>query len=587
MRQLISYLYFFLTLFILNGCVQKNIVVKTKKPIDFQFVKVAVGDTYSSLAEKYNGSSSLAWRIQEFNNNQPLVPGEELIVPLVPFRPGGLKAGGYQLIPVLSYHNFSVGRSHNKLTISAKSFRRQLNYLRDNNYHVITIDQLNEFISLGQVPEKSVLITIDDGWLSSYTVAYPILKEFGFNATLFIPSQYIESGGDKAINWDQIKEMVSDKTIEIQCHGKAHRNLSMRGRSESFSQYFQAVEQDISTSKQTIYDKLGKQVTALAYPFGKTNPIIVEMLKKQGYKTAFTVKRKSNPFYREPFLLSRSMIYGTTKLSKFAKNLKYFETYLINHSEPIDTMASLANLSLVNPEEYENRKEWRTAQMAWKLRRDKLLFERKELALIEPTASRQLRTLKKGIENAQYKVSYITYKLKDLAKQDYLAATTMKNKEEVKKLLLQALLKNPDNKQVIGFFQHHVNKQAFISYQVKKSDSFISIAEDVYKASEKSLLIPLFNHQVKSEADLVAGMVLSLPSASSVNVKRPVAKSTKRCNVRLKKSAQRTAQDYYKRALENFDRDRISKAIKRLKTTICLDPGHNEAIEMLEMLQDI
>ena len=586
MKLILPYAYIFLTFILLSGCTSQPKIVKTEPPVDFQFVTVQEGDTFHSLAEKYNGSAHFSWRIEEFNNNKQLVPGQELIIPLTPFYPGGLSAQGYQLIPVLSYHNFSKGRSYNKLTVSAKNFRMQLSYLKNNGYRVITMDQLIEFIDFGQAPEKSVLISIDDGWKSSYKIAYPILKEFGFNATLFIPTQYIESGNKKIINWDQIKEMVSDSTIDIQCHGKAHRDLSIRKHNESFAQYIQAVEQDISNSKQTIYNKLGKQVTALAYPFGNTNPLVMEILKKQGYKAAFTVKREGNPFYKQRFLLNRSMIYGATSINKFVANLKSFEDYPITRSEPIDTLPSLASIALKNPEEYQHKKQWRTARLAWKLRRDSLLIQRQTLATTSPDSSKKLRSLKKSIEEAQYNVSYITFKLNDIAKQHYLAATNTIDNHQAKKLLLLALLNNPDDRAPIDIFQSNMGKLKPLSYQVKENDSFASIARQFYKDPKKAILIPLFNDNVKNENDLIPGIMLSLP-ASPINIKRTTQISFKRCNVKLTKPSKQMANDYYTKAIENFNHDQISQAIENLKTAICLNPEHSQAIEMLDMLKDL
>lgn len=581
------YAYFFLTFFFLNGCsVTPPKVIKTEAPIDFQFVTIKEGDTSLSLAEKYNGTSSLAWRIEEFNNSYQLKPGQQLIIPLKPYIPGGLRAQGYQLIPVLSYHNFSKGRSHSKLTVSAKDFRKQLRYLKYNGYNVITMDQLFEFISFGQVPKKSVLISIDDGWVSSYEIAYPILREFGFNATLFISSQYIEFGSKKAVNWAQIKEMTSDNTVDIQCHGKTHRDLSTRNRNESFAKYIHAIDRDISNSKKTISKRIGIKVTALAYPFGRTNPLVMEMVKKQAYKMAFTVKRKGNAFYKNPFLLNRSMIFGTTSIDKFAKNLKYFEDFPIAALEPIDTLPSLATIALQSPEEYENKKQWRTARLAWKLRRDSLLLQRQTLARTTPGASMKLRALKKSIAEAQKKVSYITFKLNDIAKQYYLAAKKTKHNDRAKKLLLQALLNNPDNLEPINIFHSNMGKLTPISYQVKENDSFASIAKKLYKDPKKAILIPFFNDSIEKESDLSPGLELYLPAAP-INIKIKNPAPAKRCNISITKPSRQMADDYYAKALEKFDHDQISEAIEYLKTAICLNPEHAQSIEMLKMLKDL
>jgi len=578
MKTILQYLSLFLFLIFLNGCAKKLEI--TEKPIDFQFITIKNGDTFQSLAKEYNDSEKLAWRIEEFNVTKQLIPGQELIIPLKPFRPGGLTAQGYQLVPVLSYHNFCKGWSNNTLTVSAKNFRDQLNYLKNHNYHVITIDQLLGFLEFGQVPEKSVLISIDDGWISSYKIAYPILKDFGFNATLFIPSHFIESGKKNAVSWDQIREMVSDSTIDIQCHTKSHRDLSTMKGSESFTDYMQAVEQDILHSKQTIYNKLGKEVIALAYPFGNTNSLVMAIIKKHGYKAAFTVKRKGNPFYKQSFLLNRSMIFGTFNINRFAKNLKTFEEFKITESEPIDTLSSLANIALSNPEDYESKSQWRTAVLAWKLRRDRLISQKHS-----GSTKTDVESLDQSILNAKQKVFDLTSKLNEIAKQYYSIALKNIDNKKAKKPLLQALLYSPESQAPIDLFQTNMGKLRPLIYQVKENDSFSSIAHQLYQDPKKAILIPLFHDNINDENDLVPGIKLSLP-ALTVGTEI-VSTSAKACNIVLTESKEQMAIEYYDKAIENFNLDQIPKAIENLKTAICLNPKLSQAIEMLEMLKDL
>jgi len=215
----ILYVLFFNVL--VSGCAHEVVVTS-----DFMFITPEKKDTFESLADEHLGTSALAWKIQESNDIAKITPGEELIVPIKPVHPGGLTANGYQQIPVLSYHNFTHGRKKDLLTVTSHNFESQLNYLKKEKFHTLTLDQLEGFLELGEVPRNSVLITIDDAWISSYQVAYPMLKTFGFNASLFIPTNYISSRShqhQKTLNWDQIREMVNDTSIDIQCHTKGTR----------------------------------------------------------------------------------------------------------------------------------------------------------------------------------------------------------------------------------------------------------------------------------------------------------------------------------------------------------------------------
>jgi len=579
MKTIPQYLSLFLVAIFLIGCAKKLEIIEP--PVDFQFVTIKDGDTFLSLAKQYNSSEKFAWRIEEFNRSNQLSHGKELIIPLKAFRSGGLTSQGYQLVPVLSYHNFSKGFSHNKLTVSAKDFKEQLSYLKNNNYHVITMDQLIEFLKFGQVPKKSVLISIDDGWISSYKIAYPILRDFGFSATLFIPSHFIESGKRSAVSWGQIREMVSDNTIDIQCHTKSHRDLSTIKYNESFTDYIQAVEQDILHSKQTIYDRIGKEVTALAYPFGNTNPLVLEIIKKFGYKAAFTVKRKGNPFYKQSLLLNRAMIFGTFNINRFAKNLKTFEEFRIIESEPIDTLPTLGTIALTNPEEYERKKQWRTALLAWKLRRDRMLSE-KLINSKKPGS----QSLNDSLLKAKKKVFQLTVKLNDIAKQYYSVALKNLDHKNAKKSLLQALLYRPDSQAPINLFQTQMGRRNPLIYQVKENDSFSSIAKQLYQDPKKAILIPFFNDNIKDENDLVPGIKLTLPKIP-VGTKIKLSTRAKGCNVVLTKAPKQMAIEFYEKAVEDFNHDQVSKAIENLEIAVCLNPKYGQALEMQEMLKSL
>ena len=126
-----------------------------------------------------------------------------------------------------------------------------------------------------------------------------------------------------------------------------------------------------------------------------------------------------------------------------------------------------------------------------------------------------------------------------------------------------------------------------LSYQVKANDSFASIAKKRYRDRKKAILIPLFNDNIKNEQDLKTGMTLSLPATATATIKIKASTTTKACNITLSAAPEKMANDYYSKAIESFNRDQISEAIKSLKTAVCLNPKHRKAKEMLEMLSDL
>ena len=207
------------------------------------------------------------------------------------------------------------------MMVTRRDFEQQMQFLSDNGYTVISLDELFDFLDYKEaLPEKAVVITIDDGWQGVYTVAYPVLQRFGYPATLFVYTDLI-NGNRKTLSWQQVAELEKGG-IDIQGHTKTHRNLNKIKSAESFQQYAGEIEKEISASTRTIKEKIGKDVTYLAYPYGDTNNIVVAYLQKKGYRGAFTVKRDSNPFFANRFTLNRRMIYGDFDLQKFKRNLK-------------------------------------------------------------------------------------------------------------------------------------------------------------------------------------------------------------------------------------------------------------------------
>jgi peptidoglycan/xylan/chitin deacetylase (PgdA/CDA1 family) len=210
------------------------------------------------------------------------------------------------------------------MTVTQDTFDEQMKFLKNNGYRVITMDQLFNFLEYKtQIPKKSILITIDDGWRSTHEIAMPILKKYNFPATLFIYTDLIV-GSKKTLSWDLVRELENNG-IDIQCHTKTHRNLSIMGKDESFREYFKSIEKELSECTEMVKKKLKKDVKYLAYPYGDTNHLVIELLKKQGYRGAFTVDRDGNPFFVHNYRINRSMIYGDYTLSQFKKNLTVFE----------------------------------------------------------------------------------------------------------------------------------------------------------------------------------------------------------------------------------------------------------------------
>ena len=331
--------YYFIIIAFLSGCAGEQVIppppivppvakptpepsVEAPQYTSFVAVTVKEGDTLSSLASQYQNDASKGWMISEFNEVSVITPGQKLIIPLKYFERGGLTLKGHQTVPVLTYHKFSESKT-DKMTVTASTFEEQMKFLKDRGYHVITLDQLFDFLDFKiQIPKKSVVITIDDGWRSAYDIAFPILKKYGYPATLFVYTALI-TGSKVTLNWDLISEMAG-QGIDMQCHTRTHRKLTAPASKESFKEYFEAIEKELLDAAKAIKMRTQREVRYIAYPFGDINHLGVALLKKQGYRGGFTVARSSNAFYVNNYRVNRSMIFGEYTLQQFEKNLVTF-----------------------------------------------------------------------------------------------------------------------------------------------------------------------------------------------------------------------------------------------------------------------
>jgi len=312
-------------IFILAGCaaILPEQAPDPSEPFEDEFIIVRASqwDTIPYLAEIFLHDRSKDWMIRECNGVVQSEPGQGLAIPKKPFAFGGLSADGYQVVPVLSYHKFSKDRS-DKLTITEAAFKAQMEYLRQNGYRVISAEQFVAFLDFkDQIPKKSVVITADDGWDSFYDIAFPILKEYGFPATLFVYTDFI--GTNHAVSWEQLGIMAK-QGIDVQCKSKSHRNLAVLKKNESPNVYREEVEKEISVPTQLIEEKLGKKCSLFAYPYGESNSVVIEILKKYGYRAGFTLTGDVNPFFVNNYKINRYSIYGQHELDEFKNNLAVF-----------------------------------------------------------------------------------------------------------------------------------------------------------------------------------------------------------------------------------------------------------------------
>lgn len=205
-------------------------------------------------------------------------------------------------IPVLYYHSVKES-ADNEVTISPKMLKAQLKYIKDQGYITLTISELKNYIlNNSPIPEKSIIITFDDGYMDNYFNAFPILKDFNMVATIFCITSSLD--GSYYLSEDAIKEM-SNYGIDIQSHTVTHPKLNKLTYNQQLT--------ELKESKKTLEHITGKKIDSIAYPFGDFNEETIKAAKNAGYTLGFTTKRGFSDRDDNPLKLDR--IYISSKYS--------------------------------------------------------------------------------------------------------------------------------------------------------------------------------------------------------------------------------------------------------------------------------
>lgn len=219
-------------------------------------------------------------------------------------------------VPILIYHSINYGEG--TFFVTPENFSKQMEYLKKNNYKVITLDELVNSIKGKKSIRKSVVITFDDGYEDNFKYAYPILKKFGFPATVFIVSDFV---GKKTLflTWDEVMAMSRDN-ISFGGHGRSHIYLAPVTDEK-------VLWSEISGSKSDIESK-GLSVSYFCYPSGGFNPKAKELVIKAGYKGACTTNRGFEKFNSDIYELKRIKVtnFDTTKPFGFRAKLSGYYT---------------------------------------------------------------------------------------------------------------------------------------------------------------------------------------------------------------------------------------------------------------------
>ncbi len=213
-------------------------------------------------------------------------------------------------IPIIMYHQVTKKSSRKgKYTVMYEQFEEDMKYIKSKGYTTVNMsDLINYVYKKEELPEKPIIITLDDGFESVYEYVYPLMKELNMCAVSSVVGAYTDFFTEEDdhnvtysyMNWDEIKELTESDEIEIQNHSyDLHKNQNGRnGISKKYNEdavsYSTEVGSDIKKMQDLINEKTSYTPNTLTFPFGAYNEETIKLSKELGFKAALLCEERVN-----------------------------------------------------------------------------------------------------------------------------------------------------------------------------------------------------------------------------------------------------------------------------------------------------
>lgn len=234
-------------------------------------------------------------------------------------------------LPILMYHH--VSPFPGLVTVSPETFRAQIAALASAGWKTIGTAELEAFYRGAPLPDKSVLITFDDGYLDNLVYAHPVLAEFGMKAVIFLVTSWVKDGMIRAaldgvydhneckrrigagdpdsviLRWSEVNFLQQAGTFEFHAHTHTHTRWDQQGMSAAES--CDVLANDLALCKETMKARLGGVSAHLCWPQGYFHPSYIPVAKAAGFEFLYTTRPTVNRAGTNPDSIGRVVTRNT------------------------------------------------------------------------------------------------------------------------------------------------------------------------------------------------------------------------------------------------------------------------------------
>ncbi len=232
-----------------------------------------------------------------------------------PVRPVAASVDPGVSLPIIMYHHILKDPSRQgEYVVSPQMLEEDFAYLKQLGYESIVVQDLIDYVQDGKpLPEKPIMITFDDGYLSNLVYAYPLLEKYDLKAVISVVGAFCQHYTDEPddnpayaqLSWEQVGQLAATGRVEIQNHSynlhHSQQGASLReAAGESSAQYRSRLQQDLALNQQLIEQATGQCPTCMTYPFGLTTEAARQLVREMGFSASLGCYERVNRITRDP-----------------------------------------------------------------------------------------------------------------------------------------------------------------------------------------------------------------------------------------------------------------------------------------------